>query len=121
MKPTRILLVALPRLLEEIVSEALSEAPDLAVVGLLRDAGSLTREASLQADVVVLGGDDPALAASALERQPHLAVLAVSEDARGSSLYVLRPERTLIGDLSPQSLVATVRAAAEPVATWWAR
>jgi hypothetical protein len=109
-------------LLEEIIAEALAQAPDMALAGRLADAQELVREAaSTPADVVVLGTDDPQLIASALEQQPHLKVLAVSEDARGSSLYVLRPERTRIGDLSAGRLVATIRAVAEPVATWWVR
>jgi hypothetical protein len=121
MTPTRILLVGLPRLLEEIVSDALAQAPDLTITATLPDAEALALEPP-GADVVVLGTDSSGVIAAALERQPRLAVLAVSDDARSSSLYVLRPERTRIGDLSPASLVAAIRAAAEPpAADWWAR
>jgi chemotaxis response regulator CheB len=122
MTPTRILLVGLPRLLEEIVSDALAQAPDMSLAGTLEDAQELIAQAATTpADVVVLGTDDPQLIASALMQQPHLKVLAVTEDARSSSLYVLRPERTRIGDLSAASLVTAIRDAARPVATWWAR
>jgi hypothetical protein len=121
MTPTRILLVGLPRLLEEIVSDALAQAPDLMVTATLPDAEALALDPPA-ADVVVVGTDSPGLIATTLERQPRLAILAVSDDARSSSLYVLRPERTRIGDLSPGSLVAAIRAAAEPpAADWWAR
>jgi chemotaxis response regulator CheB len=122
LEPTRILLVGLPRLLEEIVSEALAHESDLALAGVVRTPDELATEVvRTDADVVVLGRDDPRLIASVLEQRPRLAVFAVSEDARNSSLYALRPERVRMGDLSPGSFVAAVRAAAKPVATWWAR
>lgn len=122
MEHTRILLVGLPRLLEEIVSDALSRAPQLTLAGTASSTDSLADQAAAaRADVVVLGSEDEALIAATLERQPRLAVLAVSEDARSSSLYVLRPERTRIGDVSPASFVAAIAAAADGTAEWWAR
>jgi hypothetical protein len=122
MKSTRILLVGLPRLLEEIVSDAVAQASDLTLAGTTADASELAEQAAASgAAVVVFGSTDESLIASALERQPHLAVFAVSADARSSSLYVLRPQRTLVGDLSPASFVAAIRAAAEPATSWWAR
>ena len=121
MTPTRILLVGLPRLLEEIVSDAIARAPDLTVTAKLPDAEALAHDPPAT-DIVVLGTECSRLIAATLERQPRSAVLAVSDDARSSSLYVLRPERTRVGDLSPGSLVAAIRAAAEPpAADWWAR
>jgi hypothetical protein len=122
MTPTRILLVGLPRLLEEIVSDALAQAPDLMVTATLPDAQALAMDLPA-ADVVVIGTESSGLIAATLERQPRLAVLAVSEDARSSSLYVLHPERTdRVGYLSRGSLVAAIRAAAEPPAPdWWVR
>jgi hypothetical protein len=121
MTPTRILLVGLPRLLEEIVSDAIAQAPDLTVTAKLPDVEALACDPPAT-DVVVLGTESSELIAATLERQPRLAVLAVSDDARSSSLYVLRPERTRVGDLSPERLVAAIRAAAEPPAVdWWPR
>jgi len=121
MTRTRILLVGLPRLLEEIVSDAIAQAPDLTVTAKLPDAAALAHDPPAT-DVVVLGTASSGLIAATLERHPRVAVLAVSDDARSSSLYVLRPECTRVGDLSPEGLVGAIRAAAEPpAADWWAR
>ncbi len=125
MERTRILLVGLPSLLEEIVTDILtaSAADDLELAGVVRRPSGLARKAErLRADVVIMGGEDPAIVASLLEQQPRLKVLAVAADARDSWLYALRPERVQIGRLSAKRLVAAVRRAAKPGApAWWSR
>jgi DNA-binding NarL/FixJ family response regulator len=120
---TRILLAGLPRLLQEIVTDALKGEEEVEVVGVVDLAEDLARTArSTEATVVILGDDDPSVVVSLLERQPRLGVLAVGADARESWLYALRPERVRLGDLSPRSLVSAVRDAAQPGAQeWWSR
>ena len=65
-------------------------------------------------DIVVLGGDDPTLAAELLGQSPRLKVLAVADEGQDSWLYGLRPERTRLGDLSPTRL-ARGRPAGRPL------
>jgi hypothetical protein len=118
---TRILLVALPRMLEEIVSHILSQ-PGLEVAGTVRKVDGLSRKvAKTRPDVIVLGEDDPPLAAALLEQSPRLKVLTVAEEGQDSWLYGLNPERTRLGALSPASLVRAVQRAARPRAAsaWW--
>ena len=124
MKSTRILLVALPRMLEEIVSHVLSSQRGLEVAGTMRTVDQLPRKvARARPDVVVLGGDDPPLAAELLQQSPRMKVLAVAEEGRDSWLYSLTPERTRLGALSSARLVRTVRNAVRPRAAsaWWNR
>jgi DNA-binding NarL/FixJ family response regulator len=120
---TRILLVALPRMLEEIVAHVLSQR-GLEVAGSVRKVDGLPKKvAKARPDVVVLGEDDPPLAAALLEQSPRLKVLAVAEEGQDSWLYGLNPERTRLGALSPSRLVRAVQRAVQPCATsaWWNR
>jgi hypothetical protein len=122
---TRILLVSLPTLLEEIVTDILTapEAGGLELAGVIRKPIELADAAELdRADVVIVGGGDPTIVAELLEQQPRLKVLAVMADARESWLYALRPERVQIGPLSAGRLVSAVRRALEPEPDeWWRR
>jgi DNA-binding NarL/FixJ family response regulator len=121
---TRILLVALPRMLEEIVSHMLRSQRGMEVAGTMRSVDRLSRKvARARPDVVVLGGDDPPLAAELLEQSPRIKVLAVAEEGQDSWLYSLIPERTRLGALSSARLVQAVRNAVRPRAAsaWWNR
>jgi DNA-binding NarL/FixJ family response regulator len=122
LEPKRILLVGLPRLLEQIVAEALVGAEDLALVGIsskLDDLSGAAEEA--RADVVVLRGADRAQVMTLLEQHPRLAVLSIDGDGRDSSLCALRPECIRIVDVSPTSLVAAIRDVMQSGARSWGR
>ena len=106
MASTRILLVALPRMLEEIVTDILRSQRGLEVAGTIRKVDGLARKvARLRPDVVVLGGDDAPLAASLLEQSPRLKVLAVAEEGQTWWLYGLRRAHAarcaLVGEARP--------------------
>jgi DNA-binding NarL/FixJ family response regulator len=124
LEPTRILLVALPRMLEEIVSGILSSKRGLGVVGAFRKVDGLPRKlAKARPDVVVLGQDDPSLVAELLEQSPRLKVIAVVKEGQDAWLYSLSPDRTRLGALSPSSLVGAVQRAdrPRPENAWWDR
>lgn len=124
MTSTRILLVALPRMLEEIVSDVLASQRGVQVAGTMRTADQLTRKvARARPDVVVLGGDNPPLAAELLEQSPRLKVLALAEEGQDSWLYSLTPVRTRLGALSTARLVGIVKNAVRPrnAGAWWNR
>jgi uncharacterized protein (DUF302 family) len=115
------MLVALPRMLEEIVAHVLSQR-GLEVAGSVRKIDGLPKKvAKSRPDVVVLGADDPPLAAALLEQSPRLKVLTVAEEGQDSWLYGLNPERTRLGALSPSRLVRAVQRAVRPRAAsaWW--
>jgi hypothetical protein len=109
-------------MLEEIVSHFLGSESDIELAGSVRRIDGLSRKvARVRADVVLLGEDDPPLAAALLERSPRLKVLTVSEEGRDLWLYGLNPERSRLGPLSPERLVQAVRRVERPRAAkaWW--
>jgi DNA-binding NarL/FixJ family response regulator len=109
-------------MLEEIVSHFLESQRDMEVAGTARKQGGLPRKvARTRPDVVLLGMDDPPLAAALLEESPRLKVLSVDEESRDSWLYRLNPERTSLGSLTPDGLVRIVRRAVGPGVArgWW--
>lgn len=97
-------------MLGDIVAGVLADEPDMEVVGetvVASEFPDAVQETG--ADVVVVGRDDPLLAAALLERRPSLRILAVSADARESWLYELCPQRVPLGEISPQRLVSKIR------------
>jgi DNA-binding NarL/FixJ family response regulator len=105
----RVVLVALAGLLRDIVRQRLELEPDIALVGEVRDSRFLQGVlVNTWADVVlctVTGRNAidayPALFAD----HPKLKLVTVTDDGRG---YLCEP----LGDVSPQSLVETIRRAA---------
>jgi hypothetical protein len=120
---TRILLVRLPRLLEEIVRDVLASEDDLELAGATHSTTGLADEAERRgAEVLIVGGDDAGCVRSLLRQKPWLKVIAVAGDERSARLYLLRPERVRVGPLSPESLTAAVRrGAAVGRHSWWSR
>ena len=125
MASTRILLIALPRMLEEIVSDALGSERGMEFAGTVRtvdDSPGTWRVRGRTSSSS--GGDDPPLAAELLEQSPRLKVLAVAEEGQDSWLYSLRPERTRLGGLSTARLVVgRSRTPSRPrgAGGWWNR
>jgi DNA-binding NarL/FixJ family response regulator len=117
LEPIRILLVDMPRMLREIVSETVSNQPDMRVVAERAEHSSMPSAASESgAQVVIVGSDGPDVEDGcerfALQR-PDVGVLALSADGRQTVLYELRPHRVSLGDLSPQQLTAAIRRAVQ--------
>jgi len=112
LRRTRILLADLPRLLREIVTDALVAQTDMEVVGSVTGRPSLDRAVEeAQIDVIVIGRDDPNLATALLKQRPPVAVIAVTGDARETGLYELRLRRVGLPEISPAQLVETIRQA----------
>jgi hypothetical protein len=96
----------MPEMLRDIIAGILVEQPDMEIVGGVEAMESLD---DVAADVVVIGHDDPTLAARLVIDRPSLKVLAVTANGRESCRYQLRPERAQLGEISPQRLVDEVR------------
>ncbi len=113
LEPSRIVLVDLPRILRDIIGDAVDEEPDMEVVGQLPADASLRRVVEQQeADFVIAGteyGFDEI--SEVLVQHPRLQVLEVAGDGRESFLYHLRPARTPLGELSPRTIVDAIRGA----------
>ncbi len=110
-QPSRIALVDMPRLLRDIVVQAVVDEPDLEIVAL-EERGAALRQTvdSSKADFVIAGADyDFHEVAQVLGERPHLRVLVVDGSGREAFLYELRPTRTPLGEVSPRTIVDAIR------------
>jgi len=114
----RVALVDLPRLLREIVERAVAGQPDMEIAEL-RAGGDLSDALrAARADVVVSGADhDYDELRDLLDRRPRLKVLTVADDGREATLYELRPARTQLGEVSPETIVEAIRSARRATTT----
>lgn len=119
MNPIRVLLLGLPVMLRQIVSQTIAAEPDLEIVGELED---MRLAAARQPHVVIvgLGADEPVLEAcvpavvrALLDHLPRAKVLGLLPDGRSGYVYELRPQRAPIGELSPATLITSIRKAVQ--------
>jgi len=105
----------LPRMLSEILTEVLGGQRDMEKVGELANRSGLERAvAATAADVVLLGlpdSDLPGDCVAVFTAHPSIRMLGVVGDGRRAFLYELRPQRSPLGEVSPDGLVAAIRAA----------
>lgn len=110
-----ILLGAMPRMLHEIVSTVFDAESDLDVVADgVDESRLLDRVGQEQPDVVVLAvpsGPPPAICAELLQRFPTLTVLTLEDRGQLGSIYVLRPMRFRLTEVSGRQLVSGIRSA----------
>lgn len=119
MERIQILLVDMPRIVEEMIEQAVVAQPDMHVVGAVRDPESLVRAArETRPDFVIFGlpldGESgfPEACSELLEEQPRAKALGVAVEASNAYLYELRPERTPLGEVGPEEIVTAIRSAA---------
>jgi DNA-binding NarL/FixJ family response regulator len=103
----------MPRILRDIVVQAVADEPDLEIVALEEHGAALRHTVeSSRADFVIAGADyDFREVAQVLEERPRLRVLAVAGHGREAFLYELRPTRTPLGEVSPRTIVEAIRRA----------
>jgi DNA-binding NarL/FixJ family response regulator len=109
--PTCIAFVDMPRMLREIVDEALSKRRDVRLVDETRNGEGLVGAVDRSgAAFVIVSAENigPAEVCRLLEERPRVKVFAIADGGRDGCLYELRPNLVLVGDLSPKSLVQTV-------------
>jgi DNA-binding NarL/FixJ family response regulator len=109
LKRTYLLLVDLPRMLREIVTDALSNAEDIVVVGEIASDALLVAAAERDVDYVVIGHEDEPLVAELLRARPSMKVIAIIAHGEDAALYELQPQRVPLGELSRERLVAVIR------------
>jgi len=109
----RILLVALPALLRDILAETLAREPDMEIVGTVTTRAELDELARpLYANVVIItaNGDDAwTLAARLTHDEPHAALLAISVHGDRATLYVANRQPLALDDVSPSAIVQAIR------------
>ena len=105
MVPIRIRMLEMPRLVRELIELAVRSQPDMEVVDV----------DSPPPDFVVCGvpsADEPSTARSALAESARVRVLELDPAAGRASLYELHEYEHEIGEVSPDEIVHTIRAAA---------
>jgi hypothetical protein len=108
--PTRIAFIDMPRMLREIVDEALSRR-DVRLVDESSDGDGLVAAVDRSgARFVIVSSESvgPPEVCRLLDERPHVKVFAIADGGRDGCLYELRPNLVLVGELSPASLVQTV-------------
>lgn len=110
------MLAEMPRMLHDVIGNILGAEPDLRVVadgvapGVLIE--SVRRE---RPDVVVLCAESdtpPAMCDELLTHYPRLAVVALEDRGQRASIYVMRPMRSRVAEISRTQLVNAIRHAA---------
>jgi DNA-binding NarL/FixJ family response regulator len=116
----RILLVAMPRLMRDIVEAALRAEPDMTLVGMPDETAGLVDEiGATEPDFVLIGSDHGYSVPSLLCERPSMRVLEIEPRAADVHLYELLPRRVDLGPVSANDLVAAIRTAAR--ASRWER
>jgi hypothetical protein len=105
----RVLLVDLPTMQRQLIERVLSVEPDMVVMATPEGVPPKHALVEADADAVVLGIDDPAVAEDLLASRPGVKVLTVVGDSRDLLLYELRPRREELGELTREKLVAALR------------
>ena len=99
-------------MLRDIVARLLTAEENLEVVGEGDPRDLSAALAAFGVDVVVLGcvdPEEPEISQRLLRAHPFLKVLAVAMECRQAVLHELRPHRTILGELTPENLLAAIR------------
>jgi len=110
-QPQRIVLLDMPRLLRDIIKDALAGEPRVKLVGEFPTGVTpLAAATEGDADIVIAGAsaDTGADADALLTVRPHARLLVVSAVGRMAALWELRPHRIELGELSPTGLLSVV-------------
>jgi hypothetical protein len=109
----RVLLVRVPGILGEIITNIVADEPDMEIVGDIGEYDELlpaTRTTS--ADAVIIGLDDgelPDVCQELLDERPRVTLVGVHGGGRHAFTYALRAQRVPIGEVSPPDLVEGIR------------
>lgn len=107
------MLIDLPRMLRELIRTIVAEQHDLKVVAELTDTVELSDQLeSSEPDFVIVGTADGEISAACralFERRPRLRVVAIAPQGDRGFVWELAPRRLLLGELSPDSLLAAIR------------
>ena len=108
----RIVLVALPQLLREIVEAAVEAQPDMSVVDETEDESELAAIVERTGATAVIAAEEALDEARALELAVLLRIELVTLGADGAraAVYECRPQRRDIGAIDPKTLAELLRA-----------
>jgi hypothetical protein len=106
----------MPMMLRDIVKEIIGAESDLRLLGAFSGSLGLTESVRrTSANVVVTTVDvaTPDRVGGLLRDRPCVRVIGIDDDGVGGELHECRPHRTLIAEVSRESLVATIRGCRE--------
>lgn len=109
---TRIVLVAMPRMLSDIIRGLVACDPACEVVADLGPHASEAEVSACEADVVMVGGGASTPEEELLYARPRTRVLAVRDDGRTGVLVELVPHSRDLGELSADTLIRALCAGA---------
>jgi chemotaxis response regulator CheB len=111
----RILVVAMPRMLQGIIESVVSSQPDMTLVGPARRNKSVAAAARrVRADIVILGESQEDIGGTpwqVLNENPRLKIVTISPDGHRATRYEMRPHQVDFDDVSPEGLIHAIRAA----------
>jgi hypothetical protein len=111
----RVLIVGLPRLLMEMVEEAVREQTGMEVVAANVDVSEFEAAvAETRPEFAIVGLDRDELPGECrdfFDERARVKVLGIGSSEGNAYLYKLRPERSALGEVSPDDVVAAIRAA----------
>jgi DNA-binding NarL/FixJ family response regulator len=109
----RVLLLEMPKMLQELARAAVAGEADIEVVGEAADGAELgSAVASLHPDLVLLRSEDAELSPAyraLFDDQPQLKVLALTDEGADGHLWELAPHHIALGEMSPRALVSAIR------------
>ena len=113
--PIRILITAMPRMLQEIIESVVSSQPDMTLTGPVRRMKSVAAAGRrVRADVVILGESQEHIGGTPwqmLNENPRLKIVTISPDGHRATRYEMRPHQVDLDDVSPEGLIHAIRAA----------
>jgi DNA-binding NarL/FixJ family response regulator len=110
----RVLLLEVPRLLRDILEQAIQVNGECELVKDL-DA-TATPGDRMPPDVVILGltaEEDATIVPALFARWPHAEVMTVMQQGDAATLYEVRPKRRVLGEMSPNEIVEMLRDAVQ--------
>ena len=117
MRRIRILLAGMPRMLLDMIADIVALHAGMMVAGKMQDTADLRAAVrKTRADVVILkepATGPPQNHQELLYSHPHLGVFSITSDGRHFFLHKLRPVRTALGEVSPESLVQAIQSCAQ--------
>ena len=112
MKPFRILLASMPRMLIEMITQIIAKEPEFVIVGAISKCSDLTSAVRRsQADLLIVGQLSLAEARDLLSSSYPAKILTITENGQCGTLHELRPHCETLVDISAASLVAAIRTA----------
>jgi len=118
LKPIRVLLAGMPRMMVDIVKDSIARYDDIDVVGEVPRGGAAEHDRLIdaartaKADVILMIAaelEDTPDYDCLLYKRPRLKILTISADGRYGFLHKLMPEVMPLGEVSPGVLVEAIR------------